>query len=114
MSAAGGVTRELADVAVVGGGPAGLAAAMALGKVGTGRVVVLEREAEMGGIPRHAHHQGFGARDLRRLMSGPRYAAHLTERAAAAGAELRTETQVTGWAEGNRLEVTSPRRRPPP
>jgi thioredoxin reductase len=110
MSAAGGVTRELADVAVVGGGPAGLAAAIALGKAGIDRVVVLEREAEMGGIPRHAHHQGFGARDLRRVMSGPHYAAHLADRAAA-GAELRTETQVTGWAEGNLLEVTSPRGR---
>jgi thioredoxin reductase len=104
------VTREVVDVAVVGGGPAGLAAAIALGKAGAGRVVVLEREAEMGGIPRHAHHQGFGARDLRRLMPGPRYAAQLADRAAG-GAELRTETQVTGWAEDGVLELTSPRGR---
>ena len=103
--------REVVDVAVVGGGPAGLTVAASLGKAGVDRVVVLDREPEMGGIPRHANHQGFGVRDLRRLMSGPRYAARITELAAASGAELRTETQVTGWADNNALELTSPRGR---
>lgn len=69
------LTNEQVDVAVVGGGPAGLAAATALRKAGVGKVVVLEREAEPGGIPRHAKHQGFGLRDLHRALSGPRYAA---------------------------------------
>ena len=55
-------------VVVVGGGPAGLAAATELGRLGVGAVVVLERETEPGGIPRHAAHQGFGARDLRRCL----------------------------------------------
>jgi thioredoxin reductase len=111
MSAADATTRELADVAVVGGGPAGLAAATELRKAGVGRVVVLDREPEMGGIPRHAHHQGFGLRDMRRVTSGPRYATRLADRAAASGAELRTETQVTGWADNGALELTSPRGR---
>src|SRR4051794_15627275 len=99
---------EVVDVAVVGGGPAGLTAAAALRQDGAGRVVVLEREREAGGIPRHAQHQGFGARDLRRMLSGPRYAERLAERAAASGAELRTETQVTGWSEDGGLELTGP------
>jgi thioredoxin reductase len=99
--------RESCDVAVVGGGPAGLAAATPLASAGA-RVVVLEREAEPGGIPRHARHQGFGIRDVRRIMSGPAYAARLAERASRANAEIRTESQVTGWDEGGVLAVTSP------
>jgi thioredoxin reductase len=108
MSGPEAFRREAADVAVVGGGPAGLTAARYIREAGAGRVVVLDREPEPGGIPRHAKHQGFGIRDLHRAMSGPRYAALVAERAVAAGAELRTGSQVTGWAPGGGLEVTSP------
>ena len=85
---------------VVGGGPAGLAAAVELRRRGLGEVVVIEREGEPGGIPRHAQHQGFGLRDLRRVLSGPAYARRYAELARAAGAELLTETMVTGWGSG--------------
>jgi thioredoxin reductase len=102
------IPREAADVAVVGGGPAGLAAAAQIRRAGAARVVVLEREAEPGGIPRHAKHQGFGIRDLHRAMSGPRYAARLADDADRVGAELRTEAQVTGWATDGALELTEP------
>ncbi len=108
MSEAPTVRRESVDVAIVGGGPAGLAAAAHVRRAGVRRVVVLDREPELGGIPRHAKHQGFGVRDLHRVMSGPRYAARLAERAVQAGAELRTEAQVTGWCPDGSLEVTSP------
>jgi len=100
--------REVADVAVVGGGPAGLTAATEIRRAGAARVVLLDREAEPGGIPRHAKHQGFGLRDLHRAMSGPRYAARLAEEADRIGVELRTETQVTGWDAHGALEVTEP------
>jgi thioredoxin reductase len=69
---------------------------------------VIEREAEPGGIPRHARHQGFGLRDLHRPLPGPAYAARYARLAAAAGAELRTETMVTGWSPGGPLELTGP------
>ncbi|MEA2330365.1 MAG: hypothetical protein QOH58_503 [Thermoleophilaceae bacterium] len=97
-------------VAVVGGGPAGLAAAIELRRRTGREVVVVEREAEAGGIPRHARHQGFGLRDLRRPLSGPAYARRYAELARAAGAELLTETMVTGWSgEGpGALELTGP------
>ena len=96
------------DVAIVGGGPAGLAAAIELRRRGVGEVVVIEREHEAGGIPRHAQHQGFGLRDLRRPLSGPAYARRYAERAGASGAELLTETMVTGWTADGALELTAP------
>src|SRR5206468_7002720 len=61
------------DVLVVGAGPAGLAAATALSRRGRSTIVV-EREAEAGGVPRHCAHSGFGWLDLRRVSSGPQYA----------------------------------------
>ena len=75
-------------VAIVGGGPAGLAAAVELRRLGVGDAVVIEREQEPGGIPRHARHQGFGLRDLHRPLSGPAYARRYADLARAAGAEL--------------------------
>lgn len=98
--------HDLADVAIVGAGPAGLAAAVALREAGAGRVVVLEREAQPGGIPRHAHHQGYGLRDLRRPLTGPAYAARRAELAVAAGVEIVTATQATGWAAPGELQLT--------
>ena len=97
------------DVVIVGGGPAGRAAAAALAPDLS--VVVLDREDRAGGIPRHCHHGGFGVRDLRRVLSGPAYADRLVERALGAGADLRTQAMVTGWAGERALEVTSPRGR---
>jgi thioredoxin reductase len=92
----------------VGGGPAGLAAAIELCRLGVADVVVIERETEAGGIPRHARHQGFGLRDLRRPLSGPAYARRYVEVARAAGVELLLETMATGWSEGGALELTAP------
>jgi thioredoxin reductase len=97
-----------ARVVVVGAGPAGLAAAVELRRRGVADVLVLERERDAGGIPRHADHPGFGARDLRRLMRGPAYARRYAELARATGAAIRTEATVTGWTDGGALEVTSP------
>lgn len=98
-----------ADLAIVGGGPAGLAAAIQARRRGAGRVIVLEREREAGGIPRHSDHLGYGIRDLHRLMSGPRYARALTDRAIGVGAEILTETSVTEWIDDRTLRFTSPR-----
>ncbi|MEP7113810.1 MAG: FAD-dependent oxidoreductase [Ilumatobacteraceae bacterium] len=81
-------------VAIVGGGPSGLSAATELRHLGVGHVTVYEREQQVGGIPRHTNHLGFGMRDLHRVMSGPRYAHTLTERATQAGVDLRRGTPV--------------------
>lgn len=103
-------TGERVDVAIIGSGPAGLLAAAALARRGAG-VVVLEREGEAGGVPRHSHHTGYGLRDRRRLSTGPVYARRLVEDAHRAGVDLRTHATVTGWAGPRGLAVTSPRGR---
>jgi thioredoxin reductase len=102
------VTPADGAVVVVGGGPAGLACAIELRRRSVDDVLVLEREAQAGGIPRHCGHQGFGVRDLYRVMSGPRYARSYVERARRAGARVVEQAMVTGWSQGGELEVTSP------
>ncbi|WP_369393667.1 NAD(P)/FAD-dependent oxidoreductase [Streptomyces sp. CG1] len=89
-------TSRSVDVLVVGAGPAGLAAAARLAAAGAGRVEVLEREQQAGGVPRHCAHGGFGT--WTRPLTGPRYARLLTEAAERAGAVLRTGTTVLDWA----------------
>lgn len=96
-------------VVIVGAGPAGLTAAAHL--AGRVDVLVLDRERTAGGIPRHSDHTGYGLRDLHRAVSGPEYARRLVGRALRAGATIRTEAMVTGWAGDRTLEVTSPQGR---
>jgi thioredoxin reductase len=83
------------DVLVVGAGPAGLTAAAELRRLGVPRVLVADREAEPGGVPRHSRHTGYGLRDLHRVLSGPAYARALADAAIRSGAELRTGCTVT-------------------
>lgn len=102
------MSDQHADVAIIGAGPSGLAAACELGRLGVGSVVVIDREGQAGGIPRHCFHQGFGVRDLRRVMSGPRYAATWAAAAERSGAQVMLGTQVTGWSGPRRLQLTGP------
>jgi thioredoxin reductase len=104
---------EDVDALVVGGGPAGLAAATALAR-GHIRALVVDREPELGGIPRHTDHVGYGLREFRRVLRGPEYARAWVGRAERAGVDLRPATTVTGWADndaganGRALTATSP------
>ena len=95
------------DVAVIGGGPAGLTAAAALRNAGVSSVVVFEREEQAGGIPRHSDHTGYGIRDRRAVMTGPAYARALVAEAHDSGVDVRTGAMVTGWAEDGAPVVTS-------
>ncbi len=69
------MSEKHVQVLVIGGGPAGLAAAIAARENGAGETVVLEREAEAGGILRQCIHNGFGLHRFSREMTGPEYAA---------------------------------------
>lgn len=93
---------------IVGGGPSGLAAAIELQRLGISPVTVIEREREAGGIPRHSDHSGFGLRDLRTVLSGPRYAERYRQLAAEAGVEIVAETMVTEWEGQRGLRLTGP------
>ncbi|TMJ38229.1 MAG: FAD-dependent oxidoreductase, partial [Alphaproteobacteria bacterium] len=96
------------DVAIIGAGPSGIAAALALAQRGVGRVIVLEREAEAGGIPRHCGHKTFGLSEFGWLMSGPSYARRLAAEANALGIEISTRTSVLALKEGGELTLTDP------
>jgi thioredoxin reductase len=86
-----------------------MAAAVELRRRQVARVLLLEREAELGGIPRDCHHPGFGWPDLRLMMSGPAYARGCAAHVRAAGAEVWTESSATRWGGARTLQVTSPR-----
>jgi thioredoxin reductase len=96
------------DVVIIGGGPAGLSAAMELRRRGLSRILVLEREAEAGGIPRHCSHPPFGFREYGRIMTGPAYARRNVEQAKKSGVEIRTLNAATALHAGGRVSVTGP------
>jgi len=99
------------EVLIVGGGPAGLTAAARLAGRVRGEVLVLDRERQAGGIPRHSDHLGYGMRDLRTFISGPAYARRLVRAAESSGAAIRTQAMVTGWDADGNAQVTSPQGR---
>ena len=94
-------------VAIVGGGPAGLALATELKARGIDNVMVLEREAQAGGVPRHCGHYPFGFWEFKRLMKGPDYARALVQKAHAAGVEIRTGHTVTALHPNARLSLST-------
>ncbi|MGN1074298.1 MAG: FAD-dependent oxidoreductase, partial [Eubacteriales bacterium] len=69
-----------ADVTVIGAGPAGLAAAIAAKEAGAGRVLILERAQEPGGILNQCIHNGFGLHRFGEELTGPEYAGRFSDR----------------------------------
>lgn len=82
----------LYDVAVVGAGPAGLAAAISAKQNGASRVVLIERDIRAGGILQQCIHAGFGLQYFGEELTGPEYAERFADKAAAEGIDLMTET----------------------
>lgn len=95
------------NIAIVGGGTAGLALATALRQQGVEDVVVLERDTEAGGVPRHCGHYPFGIRELNRVLKGPDYARALVKNAVAAGVDIRTGVTVTALHPDARLSLNT-------
>ena len=96
------------DVAVIGAGPSGLAAATALKKEGIEHVLVLEREAQAGGIPRHCGHPPFGVLEYARMMTGPSYAKKIVQTARDTGVDIALKTSVTQLGSKGELEIVAP------
>jgi len=97
-----------ADVAVIGGGPAGLAAAVAAKRAGAERVVVIERDVRLGGILPQCIHTGFGLKWFGEELTGPEYAARFVDEAASAGVEFMLETMVLEVTQDRRVAAVSP------
>ena len=83
------------DIVVVGGGPAGMAAAVAAYDAGSADVVILDREPQLGGILMQCIHNGFGLHKLGRELTGPEYAAVYAQKVAERNIPVYTETMVT-------------------
>ena len=89
------------DLIVIGGGPAGLAAACAAWEKGLKRILIVERDAELGGILNQCIHNGFGLHYFKEELTGPEYAGRFIELLRDTGVEVRLDTMV--------LEVTQER-----
>lgn len=97
-----------ADVAIVGAGPAGLAAAIAAKENGAKRVVVIERESHLGGILNQCIHNGFGLHVFGEELTGPEYAARFEDKAAALDITCLTQTMVLDISPSRVLTVVGP------
>ena len=69
------------DIVIIGGGPAGLAAAISARESGVEDVLIVEREPELGGILNQCIHNGFGLHTFKEELTGPEYAARFIEKA---------------------------------
>ena len=90
------------DLIVIGGGPAGLAAACAAWEAGLHRVLIVERDRELGGILNQCIHNGFGLHYFKEELTGPEYAGRFVNMLRDTGVEVRLDTMV--------LEVGADRR----
>jgi thioredoxin reductase len=98
---------ETCDVAVIGGGPAGLAAALGARRAGAGKVLLLEREKSLGGILNQCVHDGFGLFLYKETISGPEYAERLAEDVAREPIKVETGAMVLDLSRERVLRINS-------
>lgn len=95
------------DLVIIGGGPAGLAAAIAAKESGVEDLLVLERDSRLGGILNQCIHNGFGLHTFQEELTGPEYAGRYIDRANALNIPCKLNTMVVDLAaEGNVKKVT--------
>ena len=82
------------DVAIIGGGPAGLSAAVAARKEGAGNVLIIERDESIGGILQQCIHPGFGLSYFNQELTGPEYAGRFAKEALDLGVEVLFNSMV--------------------
>lgn len=82
------------DIVIIGGGPAGLSAAVSARKEGTESILILERDKELGGILNQCIHNGFGLHTFKEELTGPEYAGRFIDRVLELGIEYKLHTMV--------------------
>lgn len=95
-------------IVIVGGGPAGLAAAASAAEYGETDILLLEREKETGGILNQCIHNGFGLHTFGEELTGPEYAARFSARVRALDIETRTETTVLSVTRNKIVTAVNP------
>lgn len=100
------VPTQAFDVVVIGGGPAGMAAALAAHKAGA-RVAIVEREQHLGGILRQCIHPGFGLSHFKQELTGPEYAQRFIDQVRATDIALFLDSMVLGIDSGGPTEDTA-------
>ena len=100
------VPTQAFDVVVIGGGPAGMAAALAAHKA-SARVAIVEREQHLGGILRQCIHPGFGLSHFKQELTGPEYAQRFIDQVHATDIALFLNSMVIGIDSGEPTEDTA-------
>lgn len=97
------VVTQAFDVVVIGGGPAGMAAALSAHKAGA-HVAIVEREQHLGGILRQCIHPGFGLSHFKQELTGPEYAQRFIDQVRATNIALFLDSMVIGVDSGDSAE----------
>ena len=100
------VATQAFDVVVIGGGPAGMAAALAANKAGA-RVAIIEREQHLGGILRQCIHPGFGLSHFKQELTGPEYAQRFIDQVRETDIALFLDSMVIGIDSDDPTEDTA-------
>lgn len=95
------------QLVIIGGGPAGLAAAIKAREEGIDDILILEREKELGGILRQCIHTGFGLHIFKEQLTGPEYAQRFIDQVKDMGIEYKLDTMVLDITEGRHITAVN-------